>query len=621
MTLEASTKIQPTPTSAGRAAAETELAAAWKHWRFAFAHKNKEGVAAALAEVVRLDHVLALDRLDAYSMALTRHAGQRAEAGDTSEALLLSRAAVELSPGLPFAHLGLAKVSHLADAGNVGRSLGELWKGMRGFVADPRYLRPLLGDLALAVLAALVVTAMVVTAVLFLRRARYFFHDFHHLLPRLIARWQSTAAASLLLTLPLVFHLGLVPALLGLFAAVGLYLNGRERWVLAVLISALGLIPVLGRQIAAQGSFAGTVAEDVQKLEQGGYDQGLAVSRLEERAGSGEAGFPELAALGRYQLEREQLESAVEHLKAALGLRNADARAMTNLGNALFAQGDLEGAKTIYETAAAADRTLAAPSYNLARLQVQLAQKLPVEAASMERDQAINTLGIAVSIDRSLEGRAFKSDAPLVPQLVTPPLTRADLLSAANPGALAASLQSQLGLQLVGTAEPWVGAVYPVLLSVAVVWLSRSAFRLRATKACNKCGRPVCSRCDPEVGRGSVMCHQCVNVFARKGVVSPSEKVRKQYEVARHQRRMDKVAYGLGAVCAGAGHLFAGLPVRGALHAYAFLLALTWMFFRDGLLKLPFGELPLLLRLAPAGLLLGVIYLSSLRGLYKRQAG
>jgi hypothetical protein len=44
----------------------------------------------------------------------------------------------------------------------------------------------------------------------------------------------------------------------------------------------------------------------------------------------------------------------------------------------------------------------------------------------------------------------------------------------------------------------------------------------------------VCRRCDPELGIGSVLCTQCLNVFSRKGLVPPQLKARKQAQVDRY---------------------------------------------------------------------------------------
>ena len=69
----------------------------------------------------------------------------------------------------------------------------------------------------------------------------------------------------------------------------------------------------------------------------------------------------------------------------------------------------------------------------------------------------------------------------------------------------------------------------------------------------------------------------------------------------------------------GAGHLFQGLPVRGTLYAFFFLFAVSGVLLRSGVLRAPYGEAPLYLKLAPLLLLLIPLHLLTLRGLYRRQ--
>jgi len=78
---------------------------------------------------------------------------------------------------------------------------------------------------------------------------------------------------------------------------------------------------------------------------------------------------------------------------------------------------------------------------------------------------------------------------------------------------------------------------------------------------------------------------QCVNVFARKGVVPPAVKVRKQAEVDRYKAGWAGSRNLFGLLCSGAGHVFAGLPVRGALYAFAFLFLAFSAVFRAGVLR------------------------------------
>jgi hypothetical protein len=177
-----------------------------------------------------------------------------------------------------------------------------------------------------------------------------------------------------------------------------------------------------------------------------------------------------------------------------------------------------------------------------------------------------------------------------------------------------------MSLQLLGEIDaPW-APFYPAAAAVLLVFLGALSGRIAASHSCERCGRPVCGRCDPELSPSSAMCGQCVNVFARKSEVPAALRVRKQIEVERHRVRRGRVSYAFGLLLSGTGHLFAGLPIRGALYAFIFLFVVFNLFFRHGVLRAPYGTLPVALRLGPLAAVLLIVYLASLFGLYRRQS-
>jgi hypothetical protein len=180
-------------------------------------------------------------------------------------------------------------------------------------------------------------------------------------------------------------------------------------------------------------------------------------------------------------------------------------------------------------------------------------------------------------------------------------------------------VRSQLAVMMTGDVSETAGMFYPLVISLVLLFVGTLSQTLGAARVCNKCGRAVSRRADPEVSDGSQMCTQCVNVFAKKNIAAPSLKVRKQLEVARYQSRIERTAYVLGVAVSGMGHVFAGWPVRGAVFGFFFLFSVIAFVFRAGVLRVPYEPLPLAVRLVPATLLFAVVYLLSLRGLRKKQ--
>ncbi|HYO51596.1 hypothetical protein [Archangium sp.] len=600
---------------------DADLQAAWDKWQKAVAALDMGAARKAQQELVALkDDVAALD-MEALSIGFIRAAEGRRKANDGAGALQLVEHAVSLSPNLPYARLALAEAYARRSPGDVGAYTREIKAALAVMLKEPRYRRPALTDLGAVLLVAVLATATVVVGVLFLRRARYFLHDFHHLFPRAAAKWQSAALAVLLLIgTPVALRLGLVPVLLILLMSVALYLSTLERAVAAVLLVVAAFVPFAAGKVAQSSTFAGTVAEDVYILERGGLAAEPVADRVRARHEKKEAGFAELFALGRFEARRGQMQEAIAHYKAAAALRIGHAALMTNLANAMLATGDQDGAARLYAEASAADPGLAAPAFNLAEVYRRRAAVAPDSEIGSENQKARDALSAAQRLDSSLlMWQRPPEDRLLMNRLLlAPALAEADLPETEDPVA-AARVEAQLSRRLLGGGSgvtAWGLPVLGALLAFAFGFAGRS---MKASRECEKCGRPVCRRCDKELGMASKMCAQCVNVFSRKGLVEARVRARKQIEIERNRRWESGVSYAFGALVSGAGHLFHGLAVRGTLYAFFFLLAVSGVLLRSGVLRAPYGDAPLYLKLAPLLLLLIPLHLLTLRGLYRRQ--
>ncbi|MFY0575285.1 tetratricopeptide repeat protein [Cystobacter fuscus] len=599
---------------------DADLQAAWVKWRDAVAALDGEAARAAQQELVTLrEDVAALD-LESFSVGFIRAAEGRRKAHDEAGALQLVENAAALSPNLPYARGARPGLCRALARGR-GQVLARAPGRARVDAEDPRYRRPVLADFGTVVLMALLATAAVVVGVLFVRRVRFLLHDFHHLFPRASAHWQSTALAVLLLFgTPLALRWGVVPTLLLLLGSVSFYLSRSERAVATLLLALAALVPLAAGKLAQSAVFAGTVAEDVYVLEHGGIDAEPVAQRVRARHEKKQASFAELFALGRFEARRGQMPEAIAHYKAAMALRAGHAPLMTNLGNALLATGDMDGATRLYTQALSADPGLAAPAFNLAEVYRRRAAVAPDSEISAQNQKARDALETAGRLDRELLMWERPPDDRLtMNRLLLGPVLPLTDLPVIEDTALAARVEAQLSSRLLAGGSgisAWGPLVLGALL-VAMLGLARGVFK--PSHECEKCGRPVCRRCDKELGVASKLCAQCVNVFSRKIVVEARVRARKHIEIERNRQWASGVSYVFGGLVSGAGHLFNGLAVRGTLYAFLFLLGVAGLLLRSGVLRSPYGEVPMYLKLAPLLLLLIPLHLLSLRGLYRRQ--
>lgn len=603
---------------------DADLLALWEKWKAARSRNDTASAEAAQKELLTLrEEVLASD-LEPLSMGFVREAEVRRRAGDLTGALALLDVGVALSPGLPAARFARAELYVVEDPLNVTRALGEWKNALVTLAKDARYRRPALTDLGAVALAAWAATAVAVVAVLFLRRIRYALHDFHHVFPRAVTRWQSGLLGLLVLALPAVLGVGLVPQLLLLFAVSALYVGRAERWVAAALLMGLGLMPLAAGALARFTVFAGTPAEDVYLLERGGLSAEGAAARVRARAGARTARFQELGALAFYESRRGLLEEARADFKAASALREGDARMLTRFGNALLGLGDVDGAVLLYTQASKADPSMAAPHYNLGQVYRRRARLLPDDQLGPELDRSTSAVAAAQSLDGTLIARSLPpEDRPLLNLLLlSPQVPERDWMALADDAQEGARVEAQVGRWLLGgLPQGPVGWGLTALLAALVALWGEATWRMKASRGCERCGHAVCQRCDKDLGVGSVMCGQCVHVYARKSQVPKELRSRKQLEVDRHQAWTKRVTYALGGLVSGAGHVGTGLPVRGAIYAFVFSFAVAALVLHRGLVRTPYGDAPLYLKLVPAGAMLFFVYLLTLRGLRRHQRG
>ena len=601
-------------------AGEADIQAAFKAWQQAERARDGKASQAARTRLLTLRDDLGLQDLESVSVALLRGARQRSAAKDGGGAVDLAQTAVLLSPDVPAAHWGLLRAHLSDDPTQLPRTVADVRGALQAAAGDPRWTRGVLADAGTALLVAWLATALAALLVLFLRTAPSLVHDIHHAFPRGVTRWQAGALLVLVLALPWAFRLGLMFPLLVLFAVMTLYLENGERWLCVALLAGVALVGPLTGALVQATTFAGTPAEDVLQLERGGLEAGPAAAAVKARLEGKRATFPEVYALSRDELRRGKLLEARTHLETALQLRPNDARSLTLLGNVAFAENRWPDAVAAYTKASEVDPTLPDPLWNVAKLYRRRAKTLSDDAVGPELDRAQNATAAAERLDERLLSRNDPPDAQTTVNraLLSPGLPRSEPL-VTDGVERRTRVTAQVVQSLVGDLNPVVGVVLPLLVVGGLALLGFLRGGRGVSHSCDKCGRAVCRRCDPEVTEGSALCHQCVNVYTRRGKVAPMARVNKEMEVRQHQGWMNRLAYGLGLLWSGAGHLFSGLPVRGAVYAFLFAFAITAAVNREGLLRIPGSALGVSAWWVLAVALLLATWAASLRHLVKER--
>jgi tetratricopeptide (TPR) repeat protein len=561
-------------------ATHAQLMSHWTERRNAQREADPARAEAAEQALLAAKRELAIENLVALAAAELREARRALASNLPAEAVAHARVAVDLAPDLPDAHLALARARLAAEPGKPGPALRALAEAFGAAGREPHTVRAFTGDLAGAAFAALFTAALATVLVLVLRRLRLFLHDFHHLpLLRGTAFVQASFLALVLLGLPVVLGLGPITAAAIALAAIWLYLGLAERIVATGALLVLLALPWATGAVARATAWTGTLAQEVHEVEQGAKSEAEA-AEIAARYAEGPAPASILAALGRHHKRRGNLDEALRLYRLAVA---ADARApelQVNIGNVLFLQGDLEGAKAAYLAAtdqAAGDLVvLGAAHYDLSKLYLRTSDMEKAAAAREKAEREAGDFLRRFGSDDDFSANRYLVDVP-VPEEKLAALAAQD----GTPDAIAAWVRARIAGAAPGPLWPW-----GFLGLAAVLWAAALGLgpRLGAATPCDRCGRPACRRCDGAAGE---LCGQCVNVFVKKGVVEARDRLRKEAQVRRHAQVLQHVTRILAIVGGGAGQLWHGAPVRGALFLVGILFAAFVLWFWRGVMPPP----------------------------------
>jgi tetratricopeptide (TPR) repeat protein len=588
-----------------------ELYRRWADRRTALREADPGRAAEAAAAVLAARRELAIENLVPFAFSEVRETNRTLKAGLVNDALAHAELAVQLAPQLADAHVALARARFARSPGEVGAVLSALGEAVSVALAEPHTRNAFLADLYAALFAAVLVAAAVGLALLLVRSLRLFLHDFHHLpLLRGSASIQAGFLGLVLLATPVAFGLGPLAFLAVALLAAWLYLSTSERLAMSAALLLVSAAPWLAQEAARSIAWTGTLADAVHELEHGAPSD-LEVAALAALAAQGDAPAQLTAGLGRHAKRRGDLAAAARWYGEALRADPRAAEVEVNLGNVLFLQDQLDAAKSTYLAAvdhAAGDRTIqAAAHYDLSKLYLRSSD---IEKSSAARDRAEQEDGPFLrrfGADDDFSANRYLVDVPVSTAKVQA-LSSGD----AAPEAIREAIRARLAGALPPSAWPWVPLALAALLW-GLVLLER---RLAPSRACQKCGRPACHRCD---GGSGPLCGQCVNVFVKKGVVDARDRLRKEAEVKRHDRFRQGLTRALGVVSGGGGHLYGGHPWLGLvlLTTLLFLGFLVW-FWRGVMpppLPTPYLLAGKLLTAIPAA---AILYAVALRDLFRR---
>jgi len=476
-----------------------------------------------------------------------------------------TQAAVVLSPDLPAARMALAREIWMGGDSPVAAArtaMGALLAIPRHFEASIWFSATILYIGTLAVMVGGLLTLVIYGARAFLHAA----HDLGDLVSSSMPGFARAALLGALVLAPLALQQGLFGLALAFFALGLIYGATRQRFVLCVAAIAVlaGMFPMARLAGTLLTAYADSPIE-AAILATDGFVLPADIERLESAVESDPMAAMALAIAAR---RAGNLSDSVARYRRLLQQEPANYTAANNAANLNVELNQLETAIDLYQQSAEAHDS-ATVRFNLSQAQGQ-AFKLDDVGPTLAAAQRLDSERVAeLTLLQGSDLAMFTIDFPLPRRMLWDRVLAgssgesfaSELRSAIAPGVLGRSVQISTG----------------AFGSIAILSLLVAA-RTRRSQWCNRCGRRMCPRCEPELG-DEEECESCDRLFKHPETTDREMRAARVNALRSRELRLARVRLISSILLPG----FAGALSRspwasliGSLSAAVAILAVVW---------------------------------------------
>lgn len=561
---------EPTPTPEARhVPPEASLEELWSQYVASEAAGDAGEAGRRLHDIRRLKVERNIENLETVGLGLVARGVARMDEGEGDLAAASFERAIQLAPGLPDGHYGLA-VSELKK-GPLGLvpSVQAMASGLVAFLPTARgELRSAELLVVASLLAVFLMTWAVALALLF-RAGGLLRHDIEEWLGPRQSRAASLALLLLILLLPLAAFQGWGWLPLWWLAVLFSYFSRTEKMVTAVAFVAL---IVSGPALDALSVRAETARNPLFRAAIAAVDgkPDAHDARLLEAAARRDPEDRDMLYLLASAWRRSgRLQEATDLYSRMLSQNPGDSVASNNLANLEFARGQHEAALGRYRDgskAGGSNEVAAVFFYNLSLAHLQKFEYQAYNEAKSSADRL--TPGGVGGYDR------WKYDSGDY-AVVDLGLTREDVWRKFAGVADGVGERNVMGSGGGGSLGFEVSALLN-RFTVAAALFGIVAFligRVRGSKAftvrCSRCGMPFCRKCHLGQVVGD-LCSQCYHLFVIRDGVSGPVRNRKMGEVQDREARRNRLFRALSILSPGTGHIYARQTMAGVA------MVITW---------------------------------------------
>jgi Tfp pilus assembly protein PilF len=526
------------------------------------------GDAAAAARALREIRRARMERnvlsLDTVGLGLVERGVAKLDAKERESAEGAFRTAVDLAPGLPDGHAGLAVA--LLGNGPLGfvSSIDATLSGLSAFLPTDRGHRSGRDLATVTALLTAFALAWALAVALVARRGGLLRHDLEEWLGPAQARSASLSLFLLLLLLPVATFQGWGWLPLWWLALVYAYLDAREKVLAGLLLAAAVAVGPAVASLELQLRTARNPLFHAALAAVESSPDRAAIARLEDAVRSDPEDRDLAYLLGAARRRAGRYEEAAELYRRMLSADPRDAVARNNLANIEFVRGSYDAARARYRagTEPGASPEIAATSYY--NLSLAHLQKLEYQAYNEAKSNADRLApGLVADYDQwKYDTRDYAVvDLGLTREQVQDKFAGSESGVTVRNIAAGQGAPPAPGFPLGSLANRFVAFVGVFALAAFLVG------RMRGPKAftlhCGRCGTPFCRYCHLGQVSGG-LCSQCYHLFVVRDGVSGPARNRKMAEVQLADDHRERVFRALSVVSPGAGQIYGGWTFRGA---------------------------------------------------------
>jgi tetratricopeptide (TPR) repeat protein len=488
-------------------------------------------------------------------------------AGRTADdPIAYAEAAVRLAPDLPAGRMALAHTLWRHD----DSPLEALRVAFDSLWVIPRHIEASLwfgGSLLFVLGLSCVLGGLWCIALIGVVKARHAAHDLGDLLSGSMPAFSRLALIASALLAPAAFGEGLLGVGAVLLAIGAVYGSMRQRLtlVLAASVVVFGAFPV----VRLAGNTLTALSTDPVAAAAFSTDQGFTYPADQVRIDSA-ADHDLLAAQALALRARREgnLGAADAHYQALLRRDPNDPAIVNNAANVRLNLGHMESALALYRRSVELEPNPVV-LFNLSQAHGRAFQVEDLSQTLAEAQRLDGDLVAELTALQGAEPVGFVVDLPIETRQVWQRILRSNSGERVAEELRASLAPGRLGDDSLVTEGVFVGITF--LFGVL-------GSRLRRSSLCSRCGRRMCPRCHPELGRGSV-CSGCTRLFHKSETTDRELRLTRIGELRAREARIERLVTLASFAVPGAAGMAAGGSLRtllGSLLAALALLSIVW---------------------------------------------